>query len=454
MDREITRITIRDWLPSSSSTAAAPGARRRRRRRIDSRGPSSRSWDPSSKDLLRRRRRRRTAGATLRRRDPRRHRRAALLQLCRRRRREPRRLQHTITDHVISDLAECLPEVKKPSKNERSKNPSKIIYPVTHPSESSCPAATAERGIALLLFCVGERARERRGGESVRRRAVVSASGAARCEVQVQYIGGGCGARVSSAPPVGARAMRGEPSARRRAAAARPRLPIFSRCQQRTAHGPVLLNPIPPSPYQPLRRTQSLGPLSFAAWISLLLVPTVHGDSTSRVVFIFEKGEISERFLFIYFWISGSAADAVEYRSRGARRRKLFSGCAGGGGGRRGAARRGGMDTMRGALERARMLVGMEVDEESAPEEQSFFDDVTRNCALTTTQASAIPTPPTQPGSIRVPRSDLVDASSDCSSKCGWLIVLKSWCLFLESRCRGCTASRYAWLPDWRAPSW
>uniref|UniRef100_A0A0E0CM55 Vesicle transport protein n=1 Tax=Oryza meridionalis TaxID=40149 RepID=A0A0E0CM55_9ORYZ len=33
------------------------------------------------------------------------------------------------------------------------------------------------------------------------------------------------------------------------------------------------------------------------------------------------------------------------------------------------------MDTMRGALERARMLVGMEVDEESAPEEQSFFDD-------------------------------------------------------------------------------
>ncbi|KAG8058971.1 hypothetical protein GUJ93_ZPchr0002g25997 [Zizania palustris] len=47
------------------------------------------------------------------------------------------------------------------------------------------------------------------------------------------------------------------------------------------------------------------------------------------------------------------------------------------------------MDTMRGALERAKMLVGMEVDEESAlppPEEQSFFDDVTRNCALTTTQ--------------------------------------------------------------------
>uniref|UniRef100_A0A0E0K1A9 Vesicle transport protein n=1 Tax=Oryza punctata TaxID=4537 RepID=A0A0E0K1A9_ORYPU len=34
------------------------------------------------------------------------------------------------------------------------------------------------------------------------------------------------------------------------------------------------------------------------------------------------------------------------------------------------------MDTMRGALERAKMLVGMEVDEESPPpEEQSFFDD-------------------------------------------------------------------------------
>ncbi|WVZ74970.1 hypothetical protein U9M48_023083 [Paspalum notatum var. saurae] len=50
------------------------------------------------------------------------------------------------------------------------------------------------------------------------------------------------------------------------------------------------------------------------------------------------------------------------------------------------------MDTMRGALERAKMLVGMEVDEESAmppPEEQSFFDDINRHCTLNTTQASA-----------------------------------------------------------------
>ncbi|KAG2659175.1 vesicle transport protein SFT2B-like isoform X1 [Panicum virgatum] len=47
------------------------------------------------------------------------------------------------------------------------------------------------------------------------------------------------------------------------------------------------------------------------------------------------------------------------------------------------------MDTMRGALERAKMLVGMEVDEESglpSPEEQSFFDDINRNCTLNTTQ--------------------------------------------------------------------
>jgi hypothetical protein len=49
------------------------------------------------------------------------------------------------------------------------------------------------------------------------------------------------------------------------------------------------------------------------------------------------------------------------------------------------------MDTMRGALERAKMLVGMEVDEESGlppPEEQSFFDDINRSCTLNTTQAS------------------------------------------------------------------
>ena len=52
------------------------------------------------------------------------------------------------------------------------------------------------------------------------------------------------------------------------------------------------------------------------------------------------------------------------------------------------------MDTMRGALERAKMLVGMEVDEESAlppPEEQSFFDDINRHCTLNTTQASTDP---------------------------------------------------------------
>ncbi|AQK53110.1 Got1/Sft2-like vescicle transport protein family [Zea mays] len=51
------------------------------------------------------------------------------------------------------------------------------------------------------------------------------------------------------------------------------------------------------------------------------------------------------------------------------------------------------MDTMRGALERAKMLVGMEVDEESAlppPEEQSFFDDINRHCTLNTTQAKAL----------------------------------------------------------------
>uniref|UniRef100_A0A8I6Y4H8 Vesicle transport protein n=1 Tax=Hordeum vulgare subsp. vulgare TaxID=112509 RepID=A0A8I6Y4H8_HORVV len=49
------------------------------------------------------------------------------------------------------------------------------------------------------------------------------------------------------------------------------------------------------------------------------------------------------------------------------------------------------MDKMRDALERAKMLVGMEFDEESAPpppEEQSFFDDINRHCALNTTQES------------------------------------------------------------------
>uniref|UniRef100_A0ACD5ZGW1 Uncharacterized protein n=1 Tax=Avena sativa TaxID=4498 RepID=A0ACD5ZGW1_AVESA len=47
------------------------------------------------------------------------------------------------------------------------------------------------------------------------------------------------------------------------------------------------------------------------------------------------------------------------------------------------------MDRMRDALERAKMLVGMEVDEEAAlppPEEQSFYDDINRHCTLNTTQ--------------------------------------------------------------------
>uniref|UniRef100_A0A8R7QNQ1 Vesicle transport protein n=1 Tax=Triticum urartu TaxID=4572 RepID=A0A8R7QNQ1_TRIUA len=47
------------------------------------------------------------------------------------------------------------------------------------------------------------------------------------------------------------------------------------------------------------------------------------------------------------------------------------------------------MDRMRDALERVKMLVGMEFDEESAPpppEEQSFFDDINRHCTLNTTQ--------------------------------------------------------------------
>ncbi|XBH78373.1 hypothetical protein VPH35_104649 [Triticum aestivum] len=49
------------------------------------------------------------------------------------------------------------------------------------------------------------------------------------------------------------------------------------------------------------------------------------------------------------------------------------------------------MDRMRDALERVKMLVGMEFDEESAPpppEEQSFFDDINRHCTLNTTQES------------------------------------------------------------------
>lgn len=231
--------------------------------------------------------------------------------------------------------------------------------------------------------------------------------------------------------------MRGEPSARRRRRrGGAPRASQFFRVasnEQLTA--PFGWIPAQPSPVRE-GHARSLGSQNWAGPTKLcgLNKSTSPPQLSTSVTLLVESSSSSRRekfqrdFLFIYFWILGSAADAVEYRSRGARRSKLFSGCAGVAEG--GAARRGGMDTMRGALERARMLVGMEVDEESAPEEQSFFDDVTRNCALTTTQASSIPTPPTQPGSIRVPRSDLVDASSDCSSKCGWLIVLKSWCLF------------------------
>jgi hypothetical protein len=54
------------------------------------------------------------------------------------------------------------------------------------------------------------------------------------------------------------------------------------------------------------------------------------------------------------------------------------------------------MDSMRDALERAKMLVGMEVDEESGlppPEEQSFFDDFNRHCTLTTTDPGKCPSP-------------------------------------------------------------
>ncbi|GJM85298.1 hypothetical protein PR202_ga01735 [Eleusine coracana subsp. coracana] len=84
------------------------------------------------------------------------------------------------------------------------------------------------------------------------------------------------------------------------------------------------------------------------------------------------------------------------------------------------------MDTMRGALERAKMLVGMEVDEESGlppPEEQSFFDDFNRNCTLNTTQASVHPLPPSpfRPPRIRsvqpCPYPDLAwDLTRQCTT--------------------------------------
>ncbi|KAJ3675337.1 hypothetical protein LUZ60_004379 [Juncus effusus] len=47
------------------------------------------------------------------------------------------------------------------------------------------------------------------------------------------------------------------------------------------------------------------------------------------------------------------------------------------------------MEQMNRALERAKMLVGLEVDEEAAAQEEesaSFFDDFNRQCTLSTTQ--------------------------------------------------------------------
>ncbi|XP_008808968.1 vesicle transport protein SFT2B [Phoenix dactylifera] len=45
------------------------------------------------------------------------------------------------------------------------------------------------------------------------------------------------------------------------------------------------------------------------------------------------------------------------------------------------------MEKMRGALEKAKMLVGMEVDEEASPQQEpSFFDDFNRDCTLSTQQ--------------------------------------------------------------------
>ncbi|WOL02383.1 hypothetical protein Cni_G11102 [Canna indica] len=52
-------------------------------------------------------------------------------------------------------------------------------------------------------------------------------------------------------------------------------------------------------------------------------------------------------------------------------------------------------ETMSRALERAKMLVGMESDEESPAQEaqssSSFFDEFDRNCTLSTKQVHFIP---------------------------------------------------------------
>jgi hypothetical protein len=122
------------------------------------------------------------------------------------------------------------------------------------------------------------------------------------------------------------------------------------------------------------------------------------------------------------------------------------------------------MDSMRGAFERAKMLVGMEVDEESGlppPEEQSFFDDFNRNCTLTTTQASVHPLPVLAPrirGSDPQPYPDL---AADLVTSRGLArnrgtgrgrnrssnAVALSNHVLTSFASRGCTVSRYAWLP-------
>lgn len=52
------------------------------------------------------------------------------------------------------------------------------------------------------------------------------------------------------------------------------------------------------------------------------------------------------------------------------------------------------METMSRALDRAKMLVGMESDEESLAQEaqsSSFFDEFDRNCTLSTKQVLSMP---------------------------------------------------------------
>ncbi|XP_029122448.1 uncharacterized protein [Elaeis guineensis] len=49
------------------------------------------------------------------------------------------------------------------------------------------------------------------------------------------------------------------------------------------------------------------------------------------------------------------------------------------------------MERMRGALEKAKMLVGMDVDEEATPQQEpSFFDDFNRDCTLSTQQSMLV----------------------------------------------------------------